>query len=34
MECVICIYVWPRGGVGGEEGERMRGLGLSFTNHV
>ena len=23
-----------RGGVGGEEGEWMRGLGLGFTNHV
>ena len=29
--CEICL---ARGGVGGEEGECMRGLGLGFTNPV
>ena len=32
MECVICVCVWL--GVGGEGGEWMRVLGLSFTNTV
>ena len=28
------MYVFDSGGVGGEEGERMSGLGLGFTNPV
>ena len=28
------MYVFARGGVGGEGGEWMRGLGLGFTNIV
>ena len=32
MECVTCVCVWPRVGVGVEGGEWMRELGLGFTN--
>ena len=32
MECVTCVCVLARGGVGGEGGEWMRELGLGFTN--
>ena len=31
--CDLCMCL-PRGGVVGEGGERMRKLGLGFTNHV
>ena len=31
--CEMCMCL-ARGGVGGEGGEWMRGLGLDFTNHV
>ena len=31
--CDMCMYL-ARGGVGGEGGERMRELGLGFTNPV
>ena len=31
--CEMCMCL-ARGGVGGEEGEGMRGLGLGFTNPV
>ena len=31
--CGMCMCL-ARGGVGGEEGEWMRELGLGFTNHV
>ena len=31
--CEMCICL-ARGGIGGEDGERMRGLALGFTNPV